>query len=80
MNPQICDLSDQNRPTKLGEMYSELYANEYTDAFEGLTAAGYEELEAIETLRLTLLVIYRRFVILDMTRALCCSKLLESKL
>ncbi|KAL3878670.1 hypothetical protein ACJMK2_031001 [Sinanodonta woodiana] len=35
-NPNITDLSDQNRPSKLGEMYSELYDNEWTDAFEVL--------------------------------------------
>lgn len=33
-NPNIADLSDQNRPTKLGEMFSALYDDEYTDAFE----------------------------------------------
>ena len=33
-NPDIADLSDENRPTKLAEKYSELYDNEWTDAFE----------------------------------------------
>ncbi|XP_052794368.1 uncharacterized protein LOC128227668 [Mya arenaria] len=46
-NPNITDLSDPNRPTKLGEIYSELYDNEWTDAYEGLTIEGYEETEAI---------------------------------
>lgn len=55
-NPNIADLSDENRPTKLGEMYSELYDNEWTDAIEGLTKVGYTELEAVHTLRETLLV------------------------
>jgi len=36
-NPNIADLSDQNRPTKLAEMFSELYDNVWTDAFEILT-------------------------------------------
>ncbi|XP_060589200.1 uncharacterized protein LOC132744494 isoform X1 [Ruditapes philippinarum] len=54
-NPAIADLSDPNRPTKIGEMYSEVYDNEWTDAFEALTNAGYDEREAIDTLRLTLL-------------------------
>ncbi|KAK3602823.1 hypothetical protein CHS0354_026374 [Potamilus streckersoni] len=36
-NPSITDLSDQNRPSKLGEMYSELYDNEWTNAFKVLT-------------------------------------------
>lgn len=35
-NPNIADLSDPYRPTKLGEMYSELYDNAWTDAFEVL--------------------------------------------
>ena len=33
-NPNITDLSDKNRPTKLGERYQELYDNQWTDAFE----------------------------------------------
>lgn len=35
-NPNIADLSDQNRATKLGERISELYDNEWTDAFESI--------------------------------------------
>ncbi|XP_052263645.1 uncharacterized protein LOC127866855 isoform X2 [Dreissena polymorpha] len=35
-NPNIADLSDQNRPTKLAEKFSELYDNQWTDAFEDL--------------------------------------------
>ncbi|XP_052791798.1 uncharacterized protein LOC128225944 [Mya arenaria] len=57
-NPNITDLSDRNRPTKLGEVYSELYDNEWTNAFDGLIRSGYDELEAIQTLKLTLLNIY----------------------
>lgn len=33
-NANIADLSDENRPTKLAEQFSELYDNEWTDAFE----------------------------------------------
>ena len=33
-NPNIADLSDMNRPTKLAERYVELYDNQWTDAFE----------------------------------------------
>jgi hypothetical protein len=36
-NPNIADLSDANRPTKLAEQYSELYDNEWTDAFDVLS-------------------------------------------
>ncbi|KAL3879221.1 hypothetical protein ACJMK2_031527, partial [Sinanodonta woodiana] len=32
----IADLSNSDKPTKLSEMYSELYDNEWTDAFEEL--------------------------------------------
>ncbi|XP_052793239.1 uncharacterized protein LOC128227079 [Mya arenaria] len=36
-NPNIADLSDKNRPTKLAERYSELYDNQWTECYEGLT-------------------------------------------
>ncbi|XP_052797201.1 uncharacterized protein LOC128229359 isoform X2 [Mya arenaria] len=35
-NPNIAELSDPNRPTKLSERYSELYDNQWTNAFEKL--------------------------------------------
>lgn len=35
-NSNIADLSDTKRPTKLAEVYSEIYDNEWTDAFENL--------------------------------------------
>ncbi|KAK3602806.1 hypothetical protein CHS0354_026357 [Potamilus streckersoni] len=51
-NPNITDLSDQNRPSKLGERYSELYDNEWTNAFEVLTTKFHlEDKKAIETLQ-----------------------------
>ena len=33
-NPNIADLSDPNRPTKIAEAFKELYDNEWTNAFE----------------------------------------------
>lgn len=33
-NPDIADLSDKNRPTKIAEKFSELYDNQWTDAYE----------------------------------------------
>ena len=33
-NPNIADLSDLNRPTKLAERYAELYDNQWTDAYD----------------------------------------------
>ena len=41
-NPNIADLSDSNRPTKLAEKYNELYDNEWTDALEELDSMGEE--------------------------------------
>lgn len=35
-NPSIADLSDRNRPTKLGERFGQLYDNEWSDAHETL--------------------------------------------
>ncbi|XP_052239833.1 uncharacterized protein LOC127850675 isoform X1 [Dreissena polymorpha] len=35
-NPNIADLSDKFRPTKIGEQFTELYDNEWTDAFSVL--------------------------------------------
>ena len=58
-NPNIADLSDINRPTKLSEQYSELYDNEWTDAFSYLTEQeGLDEKRAIQIL-LTVLQVSR---------------------
>lgn len=35
-NPNIADLSDARRPTKLAEEYSELYDNQWTEAYSKL--------------------------------------------
>ncbi|KAK3580466.1 hypothetical protein CHS0354_035509, partial [Potamilus streckersoni] len=48
-NPNIADLSDDNRPDKLAEQISELYDNEWTDAFEYLTQI--EGMQDEETVR-----------------------------
>ena len=42
-NPNIADLSDQSRPTKLGEMFSTLYDDQYTDAFEEICTGNDRE-------------------------------------
>ncbi|KAL3878221.1 hypothetical protein ACJMK2_030588 [Sinanodonta woodiana] len=50
--PNIPDLSDPNRPSKLGERYSELYDNEWTNAFEVLTSkSGKDDKQAVDVLR-----------------------------
>lgn len=58
-NANIADLSDENRPTKLSEKFSELYDNEWTNAFEFLTEIKkLDEETAILTLLKVLCVIY----------------------
>ncbi|KAK3100067.1 hypothetical protein FSP39_014227 [Pinctada imbricata] len=49
-NPGITDLSDDNRPNKLSEKFSELYDNEWTEAFEALEGDKMEEEEVIRRL------------------------------
>ncbi|XP_056012099.1 uncharacterized protein LOC125681055 isoform X3 [Ostrea edulis] len=49
-NPGIADLSDENRPNKLGEKFSELYDNEWTEAYESLEDVGVDEEEIIKKL------------------------------
>lgn len=50
-NPNVTDLSDLNRPTKLAEKFSELYDNEWTDGFDVLTNEfNFKEREAIQKL------------------------------
>lgn len=49
-NPQIADLSDPNRPTEVGKQFSELYDNEWSDAFEELTLK--QDVEKIRALNL----------------------------
>lgn len=50
-NPNITDLSDiHNRPTKLAEQYSELYDNEWTDAYDVLNTKGMAEEKACRVL------------------------------
>ena len=44
-NPYIADLSDKNRPTKVADTYSELYDNEWTDAFDVLQTTAYRKEE-----------------------------------
>lgn len=59
-NADIADLSDMNRPTKLAEQYSELYDNEWTDAFEVLTnEKGKDELHTIVLLLIFVTVGFR---------------------
>ncbi|XP_053399154.1 uncharacterized protein LOC123556779 isoform X2 [Mercenaria mercenaria] len=56
-NPNITDLSDQNRPTKIAERLSELYDNQWTDAFDALEGSMPER-QIIQTLLDILLKVY----------------------
>lgn len=49
-NPNIQDLSDTKRPTKIVEAFGELYDNEWTNALEDLLKTQLLEREAIDTL------------------------------
>ncbi|XP_045203598.2 uncharacterized protein LOC123556729 [Mercenaria mercenaria] len=49
-NPDIADLSDKNRPTKLAEKNQELYDNEWTNAFEVIHEHFQNEDKTIQTL------------------------------
>lgn len=49
-NPNIADLNDPYRATKLAEMFSELYDNEWTEAFTELEACLEDEEKRIQVL------------------------------
>lgn len=49
-NPGLTDLSDKYRPQKIGEHFSELYDNEWTEAVHQLTGDRDEEM-AIQMIR-----------------------------
>lgn len=49
-NPNIADLSDRNRPTKLGEKFEQLYDNEWSEAFEYLKEIPMDEDQILKTL------------------------------
>ncbi|KAL3879697.1 hypothetical protein ACJMK2_031984 [Sinanodonta woodiana] len=54
-NPRITDLSDENRPGKLLEQFSQIYDNEWTDGFEYLT--GVEECREQTSIQQLLLIL-----------------------
>lgn len=57
-NPNIADLSDPNRPTKLVEMMSELYDNEWTNAFVELKCRKTNEKTVVTILLNTFLDVF----------------------
>ncbi|XP_060582843.1 uncharacterized protein LOC132739193 [Ruditapes philippinarum] len=59
-NPNVTDLSDRHRPTKLAEKYAELYDNQWTDAFDVLDKIFPSE-EKIINILLNILLDVMRF-------------------
>ena len=58
-NPNIANLGNPNRPTKIAEIHSEIYENEWTDALDFcLQKLGkeYREDDALQALNKTLIV------------------------
>ncbi|XP_062613486.1 uncharacterized protein LOC134275231 isoform X1 [Saccostrea cucullata] len=54
-DPNIADLSDVHRPTRLGEMYSQLFDDEWSEAFEALKPTTKEDEDEIYPNTLTML-------------------------
>lgn len=77
-NPGLADLSDENRPNKLAEKFSELYDNDWTDALDSLADTNQTEESQTQDLLQTLQDIYdccmqfaerqRTRLILDITK------------
>ncbi|KAL4230975.1 hypothetical protein ACF0H5_011348 [Mactra antiquata] len=61
-NPDIANLSDENRPTKIAEKYSELYDNDWTDAYEAMEEVIKDEKSVISYLLRILKFIMRQCV------------------
>lgn len=49
-NPAITDLSDENRPLKLAEKFSQIYDDDWTDSLEEITKIGVDEETSISFL------------------------------
>ncbi|XP_052076883.1 uncharacterized protein LOC127714893 [Mytilus californianus] len=59
-NPNIADLSDMNRPTKVAEKFNSLYDNQWTDAFEDLRRLYKHEINGQERAILEMSIILKR--------------------
>lgn len=58
-NPNIANLGDPYRPTKIAEIYSEIYDNEWTDTLDFCQkklGKEYSEDDALQALNKTLIV------------------------
>lgn len=70
-NPNLADLSDPNRPSKIGEMFSELYDNDWTDAFEELSKQIQDDRQTIRQLNTLLMTAYESCMKLSKPTRLC---------
>ncbi|KAL4230262.1 hypothetical protein ACF0H5_010648 [Mactra antiquata] len=57
-NPNVADISDPNRPQKLGEQLAQVYDDQWTDATEALEATGINEDESVKILLDLITTIY----------------------
>lgn len=80
-NPNIADLSDKHRPTKIGEFYSELYDNEWSEAFEVIKPLVYphatedpdtEYFEEVLRILKNILMVKKNLMCHAMHMVLCC--------
>lgn len=55
-NTSIADLGDRYRPTRIAELFSELYDNEWTEAVDTLCDAQCSEEKIVQNLFITLQV------------------------
>ncbi|XP_061184514.1 uncharacterized protein LOC133192537 [Saccostrea echinata] len=58
-NPAISDLSDENRPQKIGEKFNELYDNQWTDSID-ILSESMDEKEAVLKIRSVLEYVYQK--------------------
>ena len=72
-NQNLTDLSDPNRPTKIAQMFSELYDNEWIDAFDELNKTLNEE---DTTEQLNELIMVYHFYPQNWARQACATRLL----
>jgi hypothetical protein len=55
-NAAFADLSDKNRPTKIGEKFGQIYDNEWSEVFDELSESGFSEEDIISKLQQTIQV------------------------
>jgi hypothetical protein len=55
-NPAITDLSDEDRPLKLAEKFSQMYDDEWTDSLEEISSIGFDDETSISFLLFIVMV------------------------